>query len=143
MTNTFILPAAPLQDERFVLRAPAIADVDEVHDACQDAAIQRFTFVPVPYERHHAQDWFADMPRARDAGEALSLAIEDRADGAFCGMASLLRPDWANAVVEVGYWVAPSARGRATIDDEAVERAQPVRWTGADGSLAWDHDCLL
>lgn len=112
MTNTFILPATPLQDERFVLRAPATADVERIYRACQDAAIQRFTFVPVPYERHHAQDWFADMPRARDAGAALTFAIEDRADGAFCGMASLLRPDWANATVEVGYWVAPPARGR-------------------------------
>jgi RimJ/RimL family protein N-acetyltransferase len=112
MSNAFALPDPPLADERFVLRAPVAADVDAIYDACQDAAIQRFTFVPVPYERHHATGWFADMPGARAAGAELSLAIEDRADGTFCGMASLLRADWPNATVEVGYWVAPPARGR-------------------------------
>lgn len=111
-TKAFILPSTPLQDERFLLREPVAADAEEVYEACQDPAIQRYTFVPVPYERHHATDWFADMPRARDAGEALSLAIEDRTDGAFCGMASLLRPDWEHRTVEVGYWVAPQARNR-------------------------------
>jgi RimJ/RimL family protein N-acetyltransferase len=112
MSNAFALPQPPLADERFVLREPRAGYADAVYEACQDEAIQRFTFVPVPYERRHATGWFDDMARARAAGEALSFAIEDRADGAFCGMASLLRPDWANATVEVGYWVAPSARRR-------------------------------
>jgi RimJ/RimL family protein N-acetyltransferase len=111
-TNTFILPDPPLGDEDFLLREPVAGDVDAVYEACQDAAIQRYTFVPVPYERHHATGWFAGMARARESGEMLNFAIEDRRDRAFCGMASLLRPDWPNRTVEVGYWVAPRARGR-------------------------------
>jgi RimJ/RimL family protein N-acetyltransferase len=117
--NTFILPDPPLGDERFLLREPAAADVERIYEACQDPAIQRFTFVPVPYERHHATGWFADMARAREAGEQLSFAIEDRADGAFCGMASLLRPDWPNRTVEVGYWIAPAARRRGAASHAA------------------------
>jgi RimJ/RimL family protein N-acetyltransferase len=112
MSNAFPLPDPPLADERFVLREARAEDVDRIYAACQDEAIQRFTFIPVPYERQHASGWFADMAGARAAGVELSLAIEDRADGTFCGMVSLLRPDWPNATVEVGYWVAPQSRGR-------------------------------
>jgi RimJ/RimL family protein N-acetyltransferase len=119
MSNAFALPEPPLADERFLLRAPVATDVERVYAACQDPAIQRFTFVPVPYERHHATGWFDDMERARDAGEALSFAIEDRADAAFCGLASLLRPDWPNGTVEVGYWVAPAARRRGAASHAA------------------------
>lgn len=119
MTNAFILPAPPLADDRFVLREPRDDDVERVYAACQDEAIQRFTFVPVPYARSDAEEWFADMPRARDAGESLSLAIEGRADSAFAGMASLLRPDWPNRTVEVGYWIAPAARGRGAAPSAA------------------------
>ncbi len=114
-----MLPATPLADERFVLREPGDADVEKIYAACQDEAIQRFTFVPVPYERRHATGWFEDEPRARAAGEALTFAIEDRATATFCGMASLLRPDWPNATVEVGYWVAPPARGRGAASHAA------------------------
>jgi RimJ/RimL family protein N-acetyltransferase len=112
VTNTFNYPDPPLQDERFVLRAPVAADVERVHEACQDAAIQRFTMVPVPYGLQDARQWFDDRPRALAEGDALSLIVEDRAGGTFAGVVSLLRPDWPSSVVEVGYWVAPWARRR-------------------------------
>jgi ribosomal-protein-serine acetyltransferase len=110
VTNAFRLPTSPLADERIRLRAPAEADVSAVHHACQDPAIQHFTFVPVPYEREHARSWIAGAPRDRADGVALDLMIESHA-GAFLGVAGLLRPDWPNGTVEIGYWVAPWGRG--------------------------------
>jgi RimJ/RimL family protein N-acetyltransferase len=112
VTNTFNYPDPPLADERFALRAPVQADVERIHDACQDPEIQRFTFVPVPYGPEHARQWFDEQPRALAEGAALSLIAEDRADGTLAAMASLLRPSWTHGTVEVGYWVAPWARRR-------------------------------
>ena len=44
------LPDPELADDAIRLRAPIAADVPAITAACQDPDIQRFTFVPVPYQ---------------------------------------------------------------------------------------------
>ena len=116
--RAFPLPDPPLTDGAVRLRPAADADVRAVYEACQDPAIQRFTFVPVPYTIEHARDWVASAPQARASGSALSLVIADADDGALVGTVGLLRPDWEHRTVEIGYWVAPWGRG-----DGAAARA--------------------
>jgi RimJ/RimL family protein N-acetyltransferase len=110
---TLALPDPELADDAIRLRAPVGADVPAITEACQDPDIQHFTFVPVPYREEHARDWVAGAATRAAAGEALSLVIasvDDRAQ--MLGAVGLLRPDWAQRTIEIGYWVAPWARGR-------------------------------
>jgi RimJ/RimL family protein N-acetyltransferase len=114
MTPALTLPDPPLADDAVVLRPPSAADVPALLEACQDPDIQRFTFVPVPYEERHARGWVDDAPAARARGEALSLVIVDarHSEAPLLGTVGLLRPDWTHRSAEVGYWVAPWARRR-------------------------------
>jgi RimJ/RimL family protein N-acetyltransferase len=105
------LPDPELADDTIRLRPPAAADVEAVTEACQDPDIQHFTFVPVPYREEHARDWVRSAPERAAAGEALSLVIADPGDD-LVGTVGLLRPDWTQRTIEIGYWVAPWARGR-------------------------------
>jgi RimJ/RimL family protein N-acetyltransferase len=107
------LPDPELADDTIRLRAPAADDVPAITEACQDPGIQHFTFVPVPYREEHAHDWVGGAPARASAGEGLSLviaAVDDRAK--LLGTVGLLRPDWVQRSIEIGYWVAPWARGR-------------------------------
>jgi RimJ/RimL family protein N-acetyltransferase len=107
------LPDPELADDAIRLRAPSEADVPAITEACQDPDIQHFTFVPVPYREEHARNWVGDAAARAAAGEGLSLVIADGDDrDQLLGAAGLLRPDRLRRTIEIGYWVAPWARGR-------------------------------
>jgi RimJ/RimL family protein N-acetyltransferase len=115
MTRAIPLPDPALTDGVVVLRPPREADVPAFLEACQDPDIQHFTFVPSPYREEHARDFVARHAADRAAGEAASFVIADAADDArLLGTVGAMRPDWDDAVVELGYWVAPWARGHGT-----------------------------
>jgi RimJ/RimL family protein N-acetyltransferase len=106
------LPDPELADDAIRLRMPAVADVPAITEACQDPDIQHFTFVPVPYGEQDARDWVDGAAARAAAGEALSLVIASAGERAqLLGTVALLRPDWVQRTVEIGYWVAPWARG--------------------------------
>jgi RimJ/RimL family protein N-acetyltransferase len=110
---TLALPDPELADDAVCLRVPVMADVPSITEACQDPDIQHFTFVPVPYREDDARDWVGGATARAAAGEALSLVIADGVDRAqLLGTVGLLRPDWVRQTIEIGYWVAPWARGR-------------------------------
>ena len=50
-----------LTTDRLLLRPFGPQDTDAVHAACQDPDIQRWTTVPSPYEREHAEEFVAQM----------------------------------------------------------------------------------
>ena len=113
MSPALPLPDPPLADDEVVLRAPAEADVAAVLEACQDPDIQHFTFVPAPYEEEHARGWVGGSAAARADGSALALVVAAAAEPArLLGTIGIVRPDWDHGVAELGYWVAPWARGR-------------------------------
>jgi RimJ/RimL family protein N-acetyltransferase len=106
------LPDPELADDVIRLRPPQPADVPALTEACQDPLIQRFTFVPSPYTEAHARDWVRSASLSRERGEALSLVITPVGGDAVLGTVALQRSDWAHRTADIGYWVAPSARGR-------------------------------
>jgi RimJ/RimL family protein N-acetyltransferase len=106
------LPDPELADDVIRLRPPSLEDVPALTAGCRDPLVQRFTFVPSPYEEAHARGWVEASPETRAAGEALSFVIVGAQDGALLGTAGLLRPDWAHGTAELGYWVGPWARRR-------------------------------
>lgn len=106
------LPDPELRDDVVRLRPPHAGDVEAIHAACQDPLIQRYTFVPVPYEREHARTWVDSAAALRQAGDTLSLVMTRAGDDALLGTVGILRPDWQHRVAEIGYWTAPAARGQ-------------------------------
>lgn len=100
-----------LADEAITLCRFNDGDIALLAEICQDPAIAHFTFVPVPYELCHALDFVENQDRRRETGEALDLAIRDRASGELVGSTGLRVFDFARGSCEIGYWVAPAARG--------------------------------
>jgi len=107
-----------LRTERLELSIPTENDVDAIYTACQDELIQRFTTVPSPYERSHAEGFVAKVAGWWDAGTEATWAVRDR--GALAGMIGLHRLGEGSG--ELGYWIAPAARGRGVV----VEAARAV-----------------
>ena len=54
-------PQPTLTGSRVRLRPWRTEDVDAVCAACQDAEIQRWTQVPVPYARKHAEEFVSGI----------------------------------------------------------------------------------
>ncbi|MBI5105123.1 MAG: GNAT family N-acetyltransferase, partial [Solirubrobacterales bacterium] len=106
------LPDPELRDDAVRLRAPSPDDLPAMVAACQDPLIQRFTFVPVPYGEEDARAFLLGREAAREAGEALALAISPVDGDELLGMVGVQRFAWEHRTCDVGYWVAPAARGR-------------------------------
>lgn len=104
-------PAGPdLSDGVVRLRVPDRRDVDPIFAACQDPAIVRFTRVPFPYSRLHAQAFVRNAQHELRAGSGVHLVAADARTDALLGVCGLVL-DHARRSGEVGYWVAPAARG--------------------------------
>jgi RimJ/RimL family protein N-acetyltransferase len=123
-----------LTTKRLLLRALEPGDGDTLYAACQDPEISRWTSVPSPYLRHHA-DHFIDVVCAdgwRD--DALyNFGVFTRDDGALVSSMGLLRLQHLAAPqrqAELGYWTAKHQRGKGY----TVEAARAV--------CAWAFDAL-
>jgi RimJ/RimL family protein N-acetyltransferase len=75
-----------------------------------DADVQRFTRVPVPVPDGFARAWFGAYEDGRRTGERELFAIVDGAE--FLGLAMVMGIDREAQEAELGYVVAPAARGR-------------------------------
>jgi len=106
-----IFPEITLTAGDLILRPLTEADAGDVAEACQDAETMRWLPLPRPYTRADAQ-WFIGTfgPGQRESGAGVVFAID--CAGRLAGVIDLKRVDWAARVAEVGYWVAPWARGR-------------------------------
>lgn len=95
-----------LTDGVVTLRPRRREDADAIVAACQDPEIPRWTRVPSPYTRAHAEEWLADD----DPHTASLLAVD--ADGRLLGSFSVMHIDRERGYGEIGYWVAAEARRR-------------------------------
>ena len=76
-----------------------------------DAGVKRFTRLPVPTPPGFPRTWLARYDQGRRDGTSEAFAIVDDADGFLgCAMAFGIEADEGKA--ELGYIVAPAARGR-------------------------------
>lgn len=73
--------------------------------------MQRFTRIPVPAPPGFARTWLEGIERDRRAGTRDAFAVVD-GDGDVVGWAGAPKIDRTAREVELGYMVAPSARGR-------------------------------
>jgi RimJ/RimL family protein N-acetyltransferase len=98
-------------DDDLILRPRLPEDVDAIVAACQDPEIPRWTRVPSPYTRADALAYLETAAAEEAAGETVPLLAVDAA-GTLLGSFSLMDLRHAPGYGEIGYWLAPGARGR-------------------------------
>ena len=119
-------PEATLETERLRLRPYLPEDAPDVALACRDELTQRWLPLPNPYTDADALAWCTEIsPGFRASGEGIEWAAVRRTDDRLVGSFGLKRTDWRGRSSEIGYWVAPWARGEGV----AVEALQAIaRW---------------
>ncbi|MFG2058692.1 GNAT family N-acetyltransferase [Micromonospora sp. NPDC048930] len=108
------------------LRPSRLTDVADTVAACADPVTQRFMpGMPDPYTEESARWWITEGEPAAWAAGGASYAIADRATDRLLGAVGLSNPVPARRQLEIGYWVAPWARGRgvATAATRALAEA--------------------
>jgi len=101
-----------LTDGVITLRAHTEADIPHAYAMCQDSEMQRWTTIPVPYERHHAEHFLTEhIPNGWREGGFWAWAIEY--DGRFAGTIDLRGGEGNGG--EIGFGAAPWARGNGVM----------------------------
>lgn len=119
-------PEAPLRTDGVVTLRPYRADdVDEMIHMCRDPEAIRYTNVPLPYERHHAERWIAEPGAGRRMLASWAIEADPHR---FAGNVDLS----AGPPSEIGFLLAPWARGRGLMA-RAVRLA--ARWAFAEAEL--------
>jgi RimJ/RimL family protein N-acetyltransferase len=124
------LTTATIRTDRLVLRPHRPDDEDAVLAGCQAADVQRWaTALPSPYTREDARAFVTTIaPGERASGAGMPAAIE--VDGVLVGTAGLhLGPSRLGP--EIGYWIAPGARGHGYAAEAAGALAE---WAFAVGA---------
>ncbi|HEU5331375.1 MAG TPA: GNAT family protein [Actinocrinis sp.] len=145
------LTGTALTTGRLVLSAPGEQDIDRLAELCQDPAIAAWTTVPSPYTRADAEHFVREMVAGgMAAGTDAVFALRHATTGELLGMTGLhgiaARSDRRTAHAELGYWMAPQARGHGYITEAAravcrwgfaelgLERIDWMAFVGNDGS---------
>lgn len=94
------------------LRPLGPADVEPVYQACQDPAIGKgIAVIPVPYTRSDAETFVHEIvPTGWEQDTAWTWAVAEPDSPDLLGVIGLTRV--GVGCDEVGYWLAPAARGR-------------------------------
>ncbi len=128
------MPPPVIEAGPITLRPFREADIAWVYEVSQDPAIQRnLAEVFAPYRMEHAAYFVRQMALAAwDDGRRAEFLIEDAARRDRLGRIGLdLRPHEPGAA-EIGYWMAPPARGRG-VATAAVRALCP--WAFAEPGL--------
>ncbi len=105
-------PVEGLSDGVVTLRLPADADVPALTEMCRDEAIQRYTTVPNPYGPGDARNFVRMAADGVASGEVVYCVTTDAASGEPLGNCGIRQHPTDPARWDVGYLVAPWARGR-------------------------------
>ncbi len=109
-----------LSTARLTLSPPVGSDIDAITAAAQDPEVPRWTTLPSPYGRAHAEEFLQKSARGWLDGTELTWAIRHR--GAWIGMVGLHAIEQhpvAGGCAELGYWMAAPARGHGYLTEAA------------------------
>ena len=114
MSDTIEIPVAGISDDTIRLRLRTDADNPAIIAACRDPDIVRFTRVPDSYDENTAAEWATESKRQREAGTGLHLVVADVEGDELLGSIGL-RIAPGEGRCDLGYWLAPQARGRGVM----------------------------
>lgn len=83
-----------------------------ISELAVDPDVQRFTRFPVPAPPDFEEVWWSRLEEGRRCRSRESFAVIGHADGRAIGVAGSPRIDHEARTAELGYLIAPSARGR-------------------------------
>ncbi|MEU9196389.1 GNAT family N-acetyltransferase [Streptomyces hundungensis] len=125
-----------LTTERLLLRPVGPEDADAAHAACQDPAIQRWTTVPSPYLREHAESFTcAQAPDAWRDDSGYTFAVLTADGTALVAMLGVTRR--GPGLAELGFWTAKEHRGRGYMVEAATRAARWAFEAAAVDRLEW------
>ncbi len=93
------------------------AHLDEIRALITDPEVLRFTRVPEPVPAGFPERWLGRYEEGRRDGSREAFAIEDAASAVFLGLALVPTIDREARTAELGYIVAPGARGRGVASE--------------------------
>jgi RimJ/RimL family protein N-acetyltransferase len=108
---TLVPPAPPLSDGVICLEPLEERFIPEFDRLADDPDIVRFTRVPSSPAAGFASAWVDRYVSGWDDGSRAGFAILSQ-EGEFLGMVAIVELDLAGRQGEIGYMVAPAARGR-------------------------------
>ena len=100
-----------------VLEPLSAAHFGALESLVTDADVLRFTRVPDPPPPGFVQTWYGAYEEGRKRGTREVFAIAERDGGRFLGIAAAPEIDRTARTAELGYVVAPAARGRGVATD--------------------------
>jgi RimJ/RimL family protein N-acetyltransferase len=119
-----------LTTDRLLLRTVGPRDTDAVHEACQDPDIQRWTTIPSPYLREHAESFTEQTAPAGWADGSLFTFGVFLHCGDLAGLLGLTMR--ALGMAEIGYWAAKRHRRHGYIAEAALTAC---RWAFAHAAI--------
>jgi RimJ/RimL family protein N-acetyltransferase len=140
-------PVEGLSDGVVLLRLPAEADVPALVEACQDPAVRRYTTVPSPYRPEHAREFMRMSEGGAAGGLEIHLVTVDAESGEVLGTIGTRRHGSDAGCWDIGYLLAPAARGRGAatravlllarfaFDSLGAERIEIIVEPGNEASL--------
>ena len=124
--------AEPIEAYGVRLRLSRLDDLADTVAGCADPVTQRgISGLPDPYTEESARWWITEGAPAAWATGGAAYAIADPATDRLLGSIGLSQPVPTRGQAEIGYWVAPWARGRGVAT--AATRALAER-AFADGT---------
>jgi RimJ/RimL family protein N-acetyltransferase len=110
MTSTF--PDITISTDRLVLRAFEEADIPDLAEMMNDELTTAWTTVPHPYTNAEARNWATRLaPAERTEGRGIVLAVAEIFTHRLVGCMHLMNTNWRTLATEIGYVIAPWARG--------------------------------
>ncbi|MFI5620094.1 GNAT family N-acetyltransferase [Streptomyces sp. NPDC051567] len=123
MTTTF--PDVTISTDRLVLRPFDEDDATALAELMDDELVTAWTTAPHPYTRADAHDWVTRASHAeRTEGRGIALAVTEFLTQRLVGTVHLHHTDWRTRTAEVGYVIAPWARGEGYAGESVLALAQ-------------------
>ncbi|HVC87470.1 MAG TPA: GNAT family protein [Gaiellaceae bacterium] len=112
MSRRLALPEPPLADEQVRLEPLTQADHAELLALAGDDAVKSFTLVPTRADAEFVTGWIARYEQGWADGKCAGFVARDATRGGFLAFAAVVQLDLEARQGEIGYAVAPAARGR-------------------------------